>query len=80
MRKLAHDFLWFAMDRCGGRSHKCEPRAQKKAAQHEVINLFRKKLVTTRGFNIDPPADRQTSERRSVWMKISLQAADKVNR
>ncbi len=34
----------------------------------------------TGGFNIDPPADRQTSECRSVWMKISLQAADKVNR
>src|SRR6266498_300569 len=34
----------------------------------------------TGGFNIDPPTDLQTSECRSVWMKISLQAADKVNR
>jgi hypothetical protein len=57
--------------------------AQVRAARAEEsgnMKLFRKKIVTTRGFNIDPPADRQTSECRSVSMKISLQAADKVNR
>jgi hypothetical protein len=41
---------------------------------------FRKKVVTPQGFNIYLPADRETSECKSVWMKISLQAADKVNR
>src|SRR6266511_1397865 len=34
----------------------------------------------TGSYDIDPPTDLQTSECRSVWMKISLQAADKVNR